>query len=149
MNELHYQLDLLKAINQKLVEKERMYAKVCESAEGAFLYCSFEKNQITTLGQWKDFFDFEVNDSRDFSKFLDVVEEPYVLALRDILYLEKIKEESATLDCQLKGRRIWLQFRTQVSYDNIGNPTDKVIYINNITKTKSQNEELTYMTYYD
>ena len=27
MNELHYQLDLLKAINQKLAEKERMYTK--------------------------------------------------------------------------------------------------------------------------
>lgn len=149
MNELHYQLDLLKAINQKLAEKERMYTKVCESAEGAFLYYSYEKNQITTLGQWKDFFDFNVNEPKDFSKILDVVEEPYVLALRDILYLEKMKEEIATLDCQLKGKRIWLQFRTQIYYDQNGIPTDKVIYISNITKTKSQNEELTYMAYYD
>ncbi|MCI5953538.1 MAG: EAL domain-containing protein [Lachnospiraceae bacterium] len=149
MNELHYQLDLLKAINQKLAEKERMYTKVCESAEGAFLYYSYEKNQITTLGQWKDFFDFNVNEPKDFSKILDVVEEPYVLALRDILYLEKMKEETATLDCQLKGKRIWLQFRTQIYYDQNGIPTDKVIYISNITKTKSQNEELTYMAYYD
>lgn len=149
MNELHYQLDLLKAINQKLAEKERMYAKVCESAEGAFLYYSYEKNQITTLGQWKDFFDFNVNEPKDFSKILDVVEEPYVLALRDVLYLEKMKEETATLDCQLKGKRIWLQFRTQIYYDQNGIPTDKVIYISNITKTKSQNEELTYMAYYD
>lgn len=149
MNELHYQLDLLKAINQKLAEKERMYTKVCESAEGAFLYYSYEKNQITTLGQWKDFFDFNVNEPKDFSKILDVVEEPYVLALRDVLYLEKMKEETATLDCQLKGKRIWLQFRTQIYYDQNGIPTDKVIYISNITKTKSQNEELTYMAYYD
>lgn len=149
MNELHYQLDLLKAINQKLAEKERMYTKVCESAEGAFLYYSYEKNQITTLGQWKDFFDFNVNEPKDFSKILDVVEEPYVLALRDILYLEKMKEETATLDCQLKGKRIWLQFRTQIYYDQNGIPTDKVIYISNITKTKFQNEELTYMAYYD
>ena len=149
MNELHYQLDLLKAINQKLAEKERMYTKVCESAEGAFLYYSYEKNQITTLGQWKDFFDFNVNEPKDFSKILDVVEEPYVLALRDILYLEKMKEETATLDCQLKGKRIWLQFRTQIYYDQNGIPTDKVSYISNITKTKSQNEELTYMAYYD
>ena len=149
MNELHYQLDLLKAINQKLAEKERMYTKVCESAEGAFLYYSYEKNQITTLGQWKDFFDFNVNEPKDFSKILDVVEEPYVLALRDVLYLEKMKEETATLDCQLKGKRIWLQFRTQIYYDQNGIPTDKVIYIGNITKTKSQNEELTYMAYYD
>ena len=49
MNELHYQLDLLKAMNQKLTERERMYTKVCESAEGAFLYCSLEKKQLSAL----------------------------------------------------------------------------------------------------
>lgn len=149
MNELHYQLDLLKAMNQKLTEKERMYAKVCESAEGAFLYYSFEKNTISVLGQWKDFFDFEIHEPKDFSGLLDAVEEQYVLALRDVLFLEKLGKETATVECQMKGRKIWLQFRTQISYDRNGNPTDKVIYINNITKTKSQNEELTYMAYYD
>ena len=93
MNELHYQLDLLKAMNQKLAEKERMYAKVCESAEGAFLYCSFEKNMIYALGQWNDFFDFEIRESKDFSRLLDAVEEQYVLALRDVLFLEKLEEK--------------------------------------------------------
>ena len=32
MSELHYQLDLLKAMNQKLTEKERMYNTDFESA---------------------------------------------------------------------------------------------------------------------
>ena len=37
----------------------------------------------------------------------------------------------------------------RVYYDEGGQPTDKVIYISNITKYRSQNEELTYMAYYD
>lgn len=49
MNELDYQMDLLKAMNQKLTEKERMYTKVCESAMDAFLYYSHVKNYIKTL----------------------------------------------------------------------------------------------------
>lgn len=75
MNELHYQIDLLKAMNQKLSEKERMYQRVSESAEGAYLYCSLEKNQIVTLGQWNDFFSFAVKETRDFEKLLEAVDE--------------------------------------------------------------------------
>ncbi len=149
MNELHYQIDLLKAMNQKITEKERMYEKVCESAEGAFLYFSYERNQIFTLGQWRDYFDFEIRELKDFSRLYDSVEESYALALRDTLFPEKRGEESAVVECQIRGRRLWLQFRTQVSYDADKNPTDKVIYISNITREKLQNEELTYMAYYD
>ena len=102
MNELHYQLDLLKAMNQKLTERERMYTKVCESAEGAFLYCSLEKKQFSALGQWREFFDFEVRETKDFSKILDVVEEQYILSLREVLFLEKLGEESGSVECRLR-----------------------------------------------
>lgn len=149
MNELHYQLDLLKAMNQKLTEKERMYSKVCESAAEAFLYYSFGKNLTFTLGQWTEFFDFDIKDVRDFSSLLEAVEESCVLPLRDVLFPEKRGEETASVECQLKDKRMWLQFRSQVYYDSDGKPTDKVIYITNITKEKFQKEELTYMAYYD
>lgn len=149
MNELHYQLDLLKAMNQNLMEKERMYRTVCESAVGAFLYYSFGKNRVTTLGQWKEFFPFEIREGKELSRLLDVVDEKYALALRDVLFLEKTGQETATTECMLKDSKIWMQCRGKVYYDEKGQPTDKVIYINNITKFRIQNEELTYMAYYD
>ena len=40
-------------------------------------------------------------------------------------------------------------FDIRVVYDEAGRPTDKILSIENITKYKSQNEELTYMAYYD
>ena len=58
MNELHYQLDLLKAMNQKLAEKEKMYSRIFEVTESAFIYQSFENDLVATLGQWNKFFDF-------------------------------------------------------------------------------------------
>lgn len=149
MNELHYQLDLLKAMNQKLSEKERMYQMVCDSAEGAYLYFSFQKNQVSVLGQWSDFFDFEIREPRDFSRLLDIVEEPYLLPLRDALWPEKRGEETATAECMLKDKKVWFKFCVQVYYDRTGKPTDKVIYISNTTRTHIQNEELEYMAYYD
>lgn len=149
MNELHYQIDLLKAMNQKLLNKERMYTKVYDSIDGAYIYYSFEKNLLSVLGQWRDFFHFDLGDVRDFQKILDAVEEPFVLPLQDLLYLERTKEETATVECMLKEHKLWLQFKIRVYYDALGRPTEKVIYITNITKTHKQNEELQYLAYYD
>lgn len=56
MNELRYQLDLLKAMNQKLNEKERMYRMICDTSDMAYLYYTFTKNEVTTLGKWDEYF---------------------------------------------------------------------------------------------
>ncbi|MCM1065890.1 MAG: EAL domain-containing protein [Eubacterium sp.] len=149
MSELHYQLDLLKAMNQKLTEKERMYHTVFESAVGAFLYYSFERDRVQTLGQWKDFFDFEIREPREISRLIDAVDESYAMALRDVLYVEKTGQDSASVECRLKGTRTWLLFRSRIHYGEDGRLSDKVIDISNITKIRSQSEELTYMAYYD
>ena len=37
MNELHYQLDLMRAMNQKLSAKERMYRLLCDTMDYACL----------------------------------------------------------------------------------------------------------------
>lgn len=149
MNELRYQLDLLKAINQKLSAKEKMYRLVCDTSYNAFLYYSFEKDEVTLLGKWKSFFDFDIKDLREIPRLFDVVDEPYVLPLRDILFLEKNKQESASVECFLRDKKIWLEFRATAYYDENGEPADKVICITDITKFKTQNEELIYMAYYD
>lgn len=149
MNELDYQLDLLKAMNQQLTEKERMYKKVCESVEDALLYYSHERDYVKTLGPWKDYFDFEVKDVKDFSRFFDMVDEQYIVPLREVLYPEKTGEDMSSTECQLKEGKNWLQFRTKVYYDGSGRPTDKVVSVSDITKFREQNEELTYMAYYD
>lgn len=149
MNELHYQLDLLKAMNQKLTEKERMYTKVCEASMEAFVYYSFEKNYVTTMGSWREYFDFDIKDVKDFYMLPDVVCESCAMPLRDVLYLEKTGRETASAECQLRDKNVWLQFRARAYYDENGKPTDKVISVSDITKYHEQNEELAYMAYYD
>ncbi len=149
MNELHYQVDLLRAINRKQMERERMYLKVCQAAVGAFLYFSFDRGQATTLGQWADYFPFEVKDTRDMEQLLDAVEESCRLQLGDVIYPEKSGQDTAEMECLLQDSRTWMHFRTQVYYDEKGKPSEKVIYIRDITRQHAQKDELVYMAYYD
>lgn len=149
MNELRYQVDLLTAMNQKLSVQEKMYHLVCDTSYNAFLYYSFEKSEISLLGKWDSFFDFRIRDWKDLGRLYEMVDEPYVEPLREVIFLEKRHQQEAVTECMLRDKRAWLEFRAKVFYDEDGVPQDKIISVSDITKFKMQNEELTYMAYYD
>ncbi len=149
MNEMRYQLELLKAMNQKLTEKEKIYEKVFQAAEDIYLYCSLKDNRAFALGRWEDFFDFELRDSRDFSGLLDAVEERYALDLRELLFLEKLGGTERCMECRLKDERTWLRFRVRINLDCDGNPCDKLIYISDVTRTRAELGKLAGMAYFD
>lgn len=149
MNELRYQVDLLTAMNQKLSVQEKMYHLVCDTSYNAFLYYSFEKSEISLLGKWDSFFDFRIRDWKDLGRLYEMVDEPYVEPLREVIFLEKKHQQEAVTECMLRDKRAWLEFRAKVFYDEDGVPQDKIISVSDITKFKMQNEELTYMAYYD
>ncbi len=149
MNELHYQLDLLKAMNQKLTSKEKMYKMICDTSNNAYLYYSFEKNEIVTMGCFQDFFSFEMQDIRDLVKIFDEVGEADILPLRDALFLEKNGNVETVVECRHKSGKRWFAFRVHVNYDEMGNAADKLICIEDITRMKNQREELVYMAHYD
>jgi len=149
MDEMRYQLDLLKAMNQKLGDAERMYRLICDTSNSAFLYFSFRTGHIKMLGMWDKYFDFAVNDIKDLAKLYDAVEDKYVMQLRDTLFIEKRRLLSDSVQCCMKNNRSWFEFETDVCYDENGEPTDKIIRIKDVTKFRIQNDELTYMAYYD
>ncbi len=149
MNEMRYQLDLLKAMNQKLNAKERMYRLICDTAENAYLYYAFDRDEVFTLGRWDDFFDFDIKESRDIPRLFDAVEETYMMPLRDVLFAEKNHQGEASVECLMKDRRSWVRFRVDIVYDEDDKPVDKVVCAENISKMKTQKDELMYMAYYD
>lgn len=149
MDELRYQVDLLKAMNQKLSGRDKMFRLVCDTSNNAFLYFSFEKNEIVTLGNWDTYFSFHIKETKEIPLLFDEMAEQYILPLRDVLFLEKSGQERNSVECCLKDGKTWLEFETRVSYDENENPTDKIICIRDITKFKKQNDELQYMAFYD
>ena len=46
MNELRYQLDLMRAMNQKLSAKERMYRLLCDTMDYAYIKPCAEGNEL-------------------------------------------------------------------------------------------------------
>ena len=149
MNELQYQIDLLRAMNQKLTEKEKMHAMALQATEGVFLYYSFEKDRVETIGDWTEYFSFRIHEMKDLSKIMDYIDEAYQITLFDALFPEKHNIDSGAAECKLKNKLCWVGVRTLVSYDQSGQPVEKIIYLKNITKVKTQSEELAYMAYYD
>lgn len=149
MDELQYQLDLLNAMNQKLSSDEKMFRMICSTSNGAFLYYNFEENTIRTLANWNRFFDVEIKELKDIAKIYNCVEDKYVLALRDLFFMEKRELTNDSLVICLRDGKTWVECEAAISYGSDGHPKEKVIRFKNVTKFKSQNDELAYMAYYD
>ena len=150
MEELRYQVDLLGAMNQKLEKEERMLRLVCDTSSNAFLYVNFEENEIKTLANWNFFFqDVEIKGMKDIAKLYTAVEEKYVLPFKELLNLEKTGISISSGVVKLADCKTWVECEVSVIYDDNKKPTDKIVRFKNISKFIKQNEELTYMAYYD
>ena len=73
MDELRYQIDLLKAMNQKLMKQEKMYRMVVEASDGTNLYYNEDTGEFAVFGDWNHFFTFDMKESQDFLKIYDQV----------------------------------------------------------------------------
>lgn len=148
MDDLQFQLDMERALNQQLDSKEKMYQLVCSTSKNAFLYIHFQRNTLDVLGNWKGFFDFQLSVPKDINRLADMVEEQYKSDLMALLFLEKSGESNKVTECRLSDMGKWLEFECTVQYKE-KQPVEKVIRIRDITRAKKQNEELRYMAYYD
>lgn len=150
MEELRYQVDLLSALNQKLTSEEKMLRLICETSSSAFLYVNFEDNIVKTLANWDYFFPgVEIKDTKDIAKLYAEVEDKYVLPLRELLFLEKTELQSDSGIIKLKDGKTWVECEVSIIYNEGNFPTDKIVRFKNVSKFQNQNDELTYMAYYD
>lgn len=149
MEELKYQVDLLNAMNEKLSREEKMLRLICETSKSAFMYYSFADDKFQTVANWNHFFGFTVTDARDLNRLYDCVEEQCVIPLREVLFIEQQKLQSQSIEVKLRDKHLCVQVEVNVVYDEAGNPTDKIVRFKDVTKLNAQNDELTYLAYYD
>lgn len=149
MDEMHYQLDLLKAMNEKLLGNDKMFRMICGTSSNAFLFYSFKDHRFETLGLWEQYFEFQVTSTADFQNILSCVKSGYVTALEEALYCERTGAETMKAECELLNSGKWVEFEVTVSYDTSNNPSEKIVRVRDITKSKRQTEALKYMSYYD
>lgn len=140
---------LLEEENEKLRQDEKMLRLLCDTSSSAFIYYSYQDDRFETLGNWNHFFDFSISDRKDLTKLYDRVEEQYEIPLREGLFIESQKRDRDSFEIKLKESRLCIEVEVNVVYDVEGNPADKIIRFKDVTKLTAQNDELTYMAYYD
>ena len=137
-------------MSQKLTSEEKMLRLICETSSSAFLYVNFEENIVKTLANWDYFFPgVEIKDTKDIAKLYAEVEDKYVFPLRELLFLEKTKLQSDSGIIKLKDGKTWVECEVSIIYNEGNFPTDKIVRFKNVSKFQNQNDELTYMAYYD
>lgn len=149
MNDLRYQVDYLTAMNKRLSDSEKMYRMVCDMSSCAYLYYNYKDGQITLLGNWQAFFPLEIKHIQDMERIFDYIEEEDVEKLGAILHRETPSVEKLCCECKLRGKKQWLECETVIGLDADKEPCSKVIKFRDISRFKQQNDELTYMAYYD
>lgn len=149
MDELQYQIDLLSAMNQKLSSNLEMYQKICEMSKNTYVYCDFVRNKIDVMGQFQQYFPFQLSSIADLEHVLEYVKEEYVEDLRNVICLEYKNVEKDEVECCLIKGGVWLHIETVVVRDGQGRPQSKIVRIMDISQTKRQKEELKYLAYYD
>ena len=150
MEELRYEIDLLKAMNERIQAEERMYQLVCDLSSDAYLYVDLTKGIVKTFGNWNGFFEgVDIHNLNEISKLYSVVEDHSVLLLRELIYLEQSDKDSSSGEFKHIDSDKFFSCDATIIRDSDGRATDKILKFTDITKNKSQNDELLYLAYYD
>lgn len=149
MKDTSYQIEYLKAMNKKLGEQEHIYQLLVQKSEHAFVYYSFENDEVRTLGLYRDFFDFEINSNEELMLFTDIIDRTYTPVLTECIYPERTKNTSIQAEVYDNQKDRWLFFETSLILDKSGNPKEKVLKISDVTFEHNKNDEIAYLAYYD
>lgn len=149
MNDLHYQVDLLTAMNKKLSDSERMYRVICDMSACAYLYYVYKDGKISLIGDWKSFFPLEIEHIQDVDRLFEYIDEEDVEKIQMVIRNENGDIKESRCECKLRGKKQWIECESNIDRDPDGNPASKVIKFRDISRFRQQKEELAYMAYYD
>lgn len=152
MDDLKYQIDLLTALNDRLVNSERIYRLVSEFSGNAFLYIDYRKDRsVEMVGPWDEMVGEKItNHPFDERYMMSLINDEDQEKYKEIiLEMENRGEITAKMEFRSKTKKLWVECEARVHYDESGNPVDKIISFSDITRVKARNEELIYLAYYD
>lgn len=153
MEDLKYQIDLLTALNERLLNSEKMYRHIAECSGTLFIYFDYKCSpaKVDLVGPWDDIVGEKIanhpyDESYMMNFLLDEDQEKFRIHMLEI---EREGLDTDTIEVRSRNKRYWLSCFANVSYDDDHNPTEKIIGIKDITKMKMNSEELEYLAFYD
>ena len=128
MDKMKYQLDMLTAYNEKLLNSDRMYKMIALSSGGIYYYINIRHNITELIGPWEKYLgykpipgEFTENDLSSF-----ICREDFERFLTRIADMDKKGSEHARLSLKGNGGQVFDCFGA-VYYDQDGNMTDRLI----------------------
>ncbi len=152
---LSFQVDLLRSQKEKIEKNFFIQLGILELTESAYYYVNFKEDAFMSGGSWQELFESEAPQKAD-REFLERLVDPALLyTLDDVTGAEELRPEEGktqrflTREIHIRSNRKWLEAAVRVNYSSDGEPIEKFVCFKDITRFKTQYDELTYMAYYD
>lgn len=152
MEDTNYQIDLLTALNEKLMNSERIYRHIAEYSGNLYVYFDLRNNgKVELIGPWDDFVGERIlSHPYDEQYMLNLVFEDDQKEVRSrILEIERLGRKRDKIEFRTAHKKYWLSCEATVNYDSHNEPLEKLLTIRDITRLKNNYDELTYLAYYD
>lgn len=151
MEDLKYQIDLLTALNERLMASEHIYRAISEFSGYCYIYKDYRTQTAELIGPWDDTVGEKVTSlPYDERYLLNLLHEDDRKAYTESIYeMEHHHGTNAILELRTKTKFNWIECEARMVYDDDGNPAEKIIAFRDITKRKNQNEEIAYLAYND
>ncbi|NBH81721.1 bifunctional diguanylate cyclase/phosphodiesterase [bacterium C-53] len=149
MDALYYQMDLLKTLNEKLIGSDRINKEFLDLSGNAYFYYNCADEYFEATGDWKGLTGMGIQKLTDTELLYDCVQKEDEEALREILLADETGMREMVREICLKDGKTWIEASAFVKYSENHENHEKFVCIKDITKFKAQNDELTYMAYYD
>lgn len=152
MDDLKYQLDLLTAINEKLIYSKNIYRMIAEMTEDLYLYINYKNGNIFEfIGPWDERLGERISSHPFDETYMInfIADDDYDDFKEKIIDMRLRNEEKSSVIFKTKKKKTWFRADAYIKYDSDNNPVEKIISFKDISKERTQNEELEYLAYYD
>ncbi|MDO4188635.1 MAG: diguanylate cyclase, partial [Lachnospiraceae bacterium] len=153
MEDKQYQIDLLTAMNERLMNSEHVYKLACEFSGAAYIYYDLKNtNHVELFGAWEKL--TGVNLARqpyDESYMLSLVHDDDVKMVKDQILKtpSDINELVKTIEFRTNKNKRYIKANCVVVKDAHGDFAEKLVSFEDITREKEKSDEIEYFAFHD
>lgn len=151
MDDLKYQIDLLTALNERLMMSEHIYKSVADFSGYLYIYKDYKNQTAELVGPWDEAVSERISQvPYDERYMLNLINDEDLALYTDEIYkMESLNMRENKIEIRTKTKFTWVECEAKIKYDDNGDPVEKIIAYRDITKRKAQNEEIAYLAYND
>ncbi len=152
MTDTKYQIDLLTAINEKLTANQKAFDMIARYSGNLYIYMDYRNcNDIRLFGPWDEATGQRIENHPFDASYMKslIFEDDWTAFKETFLNMHMRKERKASAELRTAYKKRWLRCDGTVTYDDRGNPVEKLLTFTDISRLKAQHEELMYLAYYD